>query len=938
MASRARRATAEAASSTPTARRAPTLVSPPIRLNGSLDRVGGDGAVEGWCWSPDEPEVQRRVAVLVDDVEVARIVADQPREDLAAAGIGSGRHAFRVAVPAATMRPGGNSVVALRDIGTGQAIGAPVPVRWQGGGATAPAALTGSLDRVSRDGWVSGWCWFPERPEAHVELAVLVDDTPVGEVVADAFRPDLQQAGIGDGRHGFSFAIPYAVLAERGTLTVRVQERHTGRTLGAPITMRLGRMAAAEERIQDLERQIRLLRGEIDALRRGDAGRDDAQAARALFATVAGFFQDLAEGRESTPGAGGALRRHARFALAVPERPLATICVAATAPFATLHACLQALHAAGLDRAAEVMVLDDGGQGADIALLPAVVGNLRYSFVPGGAGLSAARNDAAAAARGRFVVFVAPEVRLGPHWIAEVAATFDREPEAAIVAGPVLRGDGLLQHAFLSATEDGGLADPAHLATAESAAFGFLRPVDAVAGHALAVRRQALRECGGFSPLFGRFGHAVADLCARLRARGAAVLYQPLARAEWHDRGDGTGDTAPPDLALRDEETLRLRERLHAGWPNPVRFAGHALVIDDALPRPEHDAGSIATFEQMLLLRRLGWHVTFAPLHGVESDQAARDALARNGIAVAAPPQVASVTDHLREAGGQLDLVQIYRYANAALLQERVRALAPQAKLIFATADLHFLRERRRAELAGVAPSTQERTAELRCMRAADATIVTSDYEHALLRGEVDDKRLVLLRWIARPVPPARGFAGRRDICFVGNFRHPPNLDGVRWFVAEVLPRLRERLPGVRLLLAGSGMPPEVAALASDAVEVLGWVPDLADLFGRVRVSVAPLRFGAGFKGKLATSLAHGLPVVGSAISLEGTGLAHGDGVAVADDPDAFAREVARLHEDEQAWQEQSARALERVAALYSPEAAMQVWRDMLGRLGLKAD
>ncbi len=929
MASRARRATAEAAP--PAARPAPTLVSPKVRLNGSLDRVGGDGAIEGWCWSPDEPQVQRRIAVLVDDAEVARIDADQPRTDLAAAGVGSGRHAFRFLLPSAAIRPGANSVVALRDLGTGQAIGAAVPVRWSGGAAASPT-LSGSLDRVSRDGWVSGWCWFPERPEAHVELTVLVDDAPVGSVVADAFRPDLQQAGIGDGRHGFSYALPYASLAERGTLTVAVQDRSTGQMLGAPITMRLGRMAAAEERLQDLERQIRLLRGQIDELRRAEVARDDEPAAHALFATVAAFFQDLAEGRESAPGVTGLLRRHAAFALAVPERPAATICIAATAPFATLHACLRALHDARIDEAADVMVLDDGSAGADVALLPALVGNLRYVFRPD----RADRDEAAASARGGLLVFLAPETRLAPDWLAEVTATFAREPEAAMVGGRLARADGLLQHAFLSATEDGRLADPAHLAPEDATEFGFLRPVDAVAGYAFAVRRQALRDAGGFSTLFARFGHAVADLCARLRARGEVVLYQPLATAQWHGRG-GAHDAAPPDLALTDEETLRLRERLHGGWPHPVRFAGHALVIDDALPRPEHDAGSIATFEQMQLLRRLGWHVTFAPVHDGEPDGAARDTLARRGIEVVAPPRSASVTEYLQAEGARLDLVHIYRYANAAMLQERVRALAPRAKLVFATADLHFLREHRRAELAGLAPPAAERAAELRCMRAADATIVTSDYEHTLLRAEVDAARLVLLRWITRPVPPTHGFAERRDICFVGNFRHPPNLDGVRWFVEHVLPRVRARLPRVRLLLAGSDMPAEIGALASEAIEVLGWVPDLAELFGRVRLSVSPLRFGAGFKGKVATSLAHGLPVVGSSISLEGTGLAHGDGVAIADDPEQFAQAVVRLHEDEAWWQTQSARALERVAALYSPEAAMDVWRDMLGRLGLKA-
>lgn len=928
MASRARRATAAAAPVPAATRAAPTLVSPSIRLNGSLDRVGGDGTIEGWSWSPDEPDVQRRVAVLVDETEVARIAADALRADLVTAGVGSGRHAFRVTLPPAALRPGARSVVALRDVGTGQAIGAPVPVTWGGVGTGAPGTLTGSLDRVSRDGWVSGWCWYPERPQAHVALTVLVDDAPVGNVVADAFRPDLQQAGIGDGRHGFSFALPYAVLAERGTLTVAVQERDGGRTLGAPITMRLGRMAAAEDRIQDLERQIRLLRGEIEALRDGAAAREDEQAARALFGTVSAFFGDLAAGRESTPSLAGMMQRHAPFALTMPERTVATICIAASAPFAAIYACLRAIHEAGIDKAADVMVLDDGSQGGDVAFLPALVGNLRYAFA---VDRQAARNEAAAAARGDLIAFIAPQARLGADWLTEIAGTFAREPEAALVGGRIARPDGLLHHAFLLARPDGTLADPAHLAGAEAAACGFMRPVDAVGGYAFAVRRDAFRAAGGFSPLFTHPGHAVADLCARLRARDAAVLYQPLATALWQGNA-----TAVPDLRMPDEETLRLRERLHDGWPHPVRFAGHALVIDDALPRPEHDAGSIATFEQMVLLRRLGWHVTFAPVHGESAESARAEALARNGIELAAPPAVASVTDYLTTEGERLDLVHIYRYANVAMLQERVRALAPRAKLVFATADLHFLRESRRAELAGVAPSSAERTAELRCMRAADATIVTSDYEHALLRGEVDEARLVLLRWIARPVPPARGFAERRDVCFVGNFRHPPNVDGVRWFAAEVLPRVRKRLPGLRLLLAGSDMPAEITSLASGAIEVLGWVPDLAELFGRVRMSVSPLRFGAGFKGKLATSLAHGLPVVGSSIALEGTGLAHGDGVAVADTPDAFAREMVRLHDDAAWWQAQSARALDRVAALYSPEAATDVWRDMLQRLGLE--
>jgi glycosyltransferase involved in cell wall biosynthesis len=927
---------------------APRAVAPPpaaLRLNGSLDRVDPDGTLEGWCWSPDAPEEPRTLAVLIDGREVARLVADRERPDLAAAGLGNGRHAFRHRLEPSALVPGASVVVSLREVASGQRIGAPASVTWRVAMPAAPPealpALQGHLDRVSRDGWVSGWCWYPERPDVHVELDVLVDDVRVGSVRAESYRPDLQQAGIGDGTHGFAYALPYSALADRGTLTVAVQERGSGRALSEPIVMRLGRMAAAEERIHALERTIRLLRGQIEELQRGDTRREEERAARALFATVAAFFQNLAEGRPAASMSGALDELAARLpplALALPEAPRASFLLAAVADVDTVHRCLASLHEAALDAAAEVILVGDG-RDPRVALLPAVVRNLRYVHATE-AGLIGALSAAARDARGALLVFLVPEARPGARWLDEVAATFAAEPECAAAGGPLVRGDGLLQHAGLFASADGTLRDPGRLAPADAPEHGFLRRVDALGGYLFAVRREAFHTAGGFGGLYSRLGHAAADLCARLRAGGASVFHQPLATALWIEGGEAS-EAEPPDLALGDEETLRLRERLrHEGWPAPAnaaRFAGHALVIDDDLPHRARDAGSVIAFEQMQLLRRLNYRVTCAPVHAPTLGEAARDDLARHGIEVAAPPHWASVTEYLREAGEWLDLVLIHRYPNAAMFAERVRELAPRAKLVLAVEDLHFLREARRAALGGGTVPPAAREAELRAIRAADATIVRSDHEQDLLRGEVDPKRLTLLRWIAMPRPPRTGFAERRDICFVGNFRHPPNVDGVTWFVAEVLPLLRAELPELRLLLAGSDMPAAVRDLAGEGVDVLGWVEDLAALFGRMRLSVAPLRFGAGFKGKVAASLAHGLPVVGSAISLEGTGLSSGDGVAVADSPDEFARAILHLHEDEALWREQSARALERVGALYSPDAALQTFSTMLQRLGLPA-
>ena len=947
----------------------PAAAAPPhlagrtlARLAGGLDRVDPDGTLEGWCWSPDEPKIQRAVAVLIDGIEAARLMSDQSRGDLVATGVSDGRHGFRFRLDLGRMAPGQRVSMTLRDLRTGQQVGGTIEVQWPG---AAPAAnepgappdqlpmLSGHLDRVSRDGWVSGWCWYPDQPAAHVDLMVLVDDERVGTVRADAFRPDLQQAGIGDGTHGFSMALPYAVLSDKATLRVSVQEAGTGRNLSDPVTVRFGRMAAAEDRINELERELRLLRGQIDELAHLGEARDEQRAARDLFTTVAEFFTDLAKGgagrgtaRElGAAGLSSALEdvaaRYAPVTLALPDRLVATVVVAATAGFDPIYRCLAALHEAGIDRTAEIVLLDDGGpgagQGGSAALLPTVVRNLRYVRLTDGSGLIAGRNEIARASRAPFVAFLAPQARVLPGWLDEIETTFAREPEAGAVGSRMARDDGLIHHAFLLATEDGGLHDPAHLTPFEAAEHRFLRRADALPGQAFAVRRQVLLGIGGFSPLFRRFGHATADLCVRLRATGWTVLYQPLSTVAWPVHGVPDTDGEPPDLRLQDEDTLRLGTRLqHEGWPAgraTARFAGHALVIDDDLPRPDRDAGSIATFEQLLLLRRLGWHVTFCPVHALTLDRTAADLLARHGVQVVGPPDYGSVTQYLQAHGAELGIVHIYRHANVAMLLDRVRDLAPDARVIFATADLHFLREQRRAELAGTTLPEAAREEELRCMHAADATIITSDYELGLLRRDVPPEKLVLLRWIERPRPLAYPFSERHDICFIGNYKHPPNLDGVEWFLSEVFPLVRRKLPGVRLKLAGSGMPASLRDFADDGVEILGWVEDLADLFGTMRLSVAPLRFGAGFKGKVATSLAYGLPVVGSSISLEGTGLGNGDGVLVADEPEAFAAAVVRLHEDAELWQAQVARGLERIAALYSPDAALEIWKRMLLRL-----
>jgi glycosyltransferase involved in cell wall biosynthesis len=139
-------------------------------------------------------------------------------------------------------------------------------------------------------------------------------------------------------------------------------------------------------------------------------------------------------------------------------------------------------------------------------------------------------------------------------------------------------------------------------------------------------------------------------------------------------------------------------------------------------------------------------------------------------------------------------------------------------------------------------------------------------------------------------------------VCFLGGYRHPPNIDAVRYFVAEIFPLLRRADPKMRFIIAGANPSREVLELAGEAIEVTGMIDDLRDLFDRSRVFVCPLRVGAGVKGKVMSALSYGLPIVATPIGVEGAQLIEDEHVLVADTPAAFARKTLKLYRDQATW------------------------------------
>ena len=326
-------------------------------------------------------------------------------------------------------------------------------------------------------------------------------------------------------------------------------------------------------------------------------------------------------------------------------------------------------------------------------------------------------------------------------------------------------------------------------------------------------------------------------------------------------------------------------------------------------------------------MQSMGCKVTFVA-DNLEYREPYVGALREEGVEVLHWPFTRSIEGYIEDHGREFDVIVLSRYYVAVKYIDCARRHAPQALLVLDTHDLHYLRTRRLAELESSRALAQSAQAiyeqEIDCIRRMDVTWVVSPVEREVLAREVPQARVVVATNIHFPADDVPPFASREGIVFVGGYRHPPNVDAALFYAREVAPHLRELLPGVASYLIGSNPPQVLRELSGPGVEFVGFVPDIDPWFRRCRLSVSPLRYGAGVKGKINHSMSFGLPVVATTPSVEGMYLVDGEEILVADDPRAFAEAIARLYRDEALWNRRSRAGLDNVRRHFSPQAAQR--------------
>ena len=869
--------------------------------------------VEGWAYSPENPTSRARVEIWAGDRFLAVGLAHLFRSDLASAQISDGCCAFEIPVPD-NLEQGVVYPLSVRVAGTDLFLpGGPIEYSVpQSRAKGVIAAIEGSAVR----------CEIVSPTIDPIDVDLSIDGVTAGHhriAGGDAGR-----------RHAFMSQLPLSVLDGRVAWLSLIDARSGERI--ADSALQLPAVSTPEDALRRYARSFPAFMSSVAALRHASLRLRFALAGQAGTALSAEACRQIERAYDAVL-MGFTSNDAPRPPLAFPDvaAPVVSVVIPVHNKFEVTYNCLASLLLAPNRASFEVIIVDDGSRDRTVDLA-SVVSGLTVLRNDVSIGFVRRCNRGAAAMRGQYLVLLNNDTEVCAAWLDELLSVFAANPDAGLVGSKLLYPNGRLQEAggiifrdqCWNYGRDGNPHDPR---------YNYTREADYISGAAIMLPRTIWRELEGFAEVFAPAYYEDADLAMRIRQSGRKVFYAPFSQVI-HFEGQSNGVSTSHGIKryqVINEKTFRSRWATElvrrpmapdvAAALNPQTLF-RVLAIDSAVPQPDRSAGGYAAVQEIRLLQSLGAQVTFIPENLAYLGNYTED-LQRSGVECLYAPFCTSILDFIAERGHEFDVIYITRYQVAARYIAAIRAAAPKAKVVFCNADLHFLREIRAAIVddspEAMSAALDTRDAELALVRKVDVTLSYSDAEAAvILSHNLGSSRVMRCPWVVETKGSRAAFADRSDIAFLGGFGHPPNLDAVEFFITSVMPRLREILPGVRFRIYGAEVPDSLKKRATDDIVLHGYVADVAEVYDTCRVFVAPLRSGAGIKGKVIGALAAGLPIVLSPVAAEGTGVAHDREAIVAETVQEWVAGICALYSDEARWAAMSENATRFARSQYS--------------------
>lgn len=633
------------------------------------------------------------------------------------------------------------------------------------------------------------------------------------------------------------------------------------------------------------------------------------------------------------------------------KTPMVSIIISTYGQVDLTLACLKSIMEHLPSSSLEILLVDDAYPGTENIDQLAEIECVTFIRNKRNLGFLLSCNHAATLARGRYIYMLNNDTELCPGAIDTLVALLETRPDIGMVGSKLLYPDGTLQEAGSILWSDASGWNFGRNGDAARPEFNYLRQVDYCSGASVMIARALFDELGGFDPMLAPAYYEDADLALRLHARGLKVMYEPRSIVIHHEGKSHGTDLKVGVKAHQVVNQARIvelwgsvLERDHFSGPDSLmrardygRTRKTILIMDHYCPEPDRDAGSRSSLGIIESLVRADWIVKFWP-HNRAYSPVYTVALEQMGVEVLDHRWPGDLAAWLQDNGAMLDHVLINRPHIAADVLPTITA-ATKAVVSFYGHDLHFARLRRQANRAEpeqaselLAEANRWEAIERQVWRRVDLVLYPSEDEAVAVRQMAPRALARSIVPFTFDVSPARDLPpAERSILFVAGFAHPPNADAARFLIRDILPQLEREIGPVNVVLAGSHPTDAVRALAGPRVKVTGWISEeaLAELYQQMRVSIVPLRYGAGVKGKVVEALSRGLPLVTTTTGAQG--IPDLDTIVpVQDEVPALADALRLLLTDDEAWIRQSQAQTAFALARFSAEAMQASVLDVL--------
>ncbi len=651
--------------------------------------------------------------------------------------------------------------------------------------------------------------------------------------------------------------------------------------------------------------------------------------------------------RTSTPAFEPDEIENLRLSLPTSDEPLVSVLIPVYNQLEYTLKCLQSIAEHKPEVAFEVVVADDCSTDATQQVLARING-LRVVRNPENLKFLLSCNRAVDFCRGKYVFLLNNDTVVSEGWLDTLMDVFETRPDAGLVGSKLVYPDGRLQEAGGIVWQDGSAWNFGRLQDAEAAEFNYVRETDYISGAAIMFPRELFLELGKFDECLAPAYYEDTDLAFRVRQAGRKVYYQPssvVVHFEGISHGtDETDGLKKYQVANHEKFAAKWSDVLAGHYPNAqavfvarerAQEKTTILVIDHYVPHFDKDAGSRSTFLYLKLLCQAGCNVKFIG-DNFYRHEPYTSALQQMGIEVLYGDYYSKHWKNwLEENSRYIDVIYLMRPHIAEAYIDTINALPDRPRTIYFGHDLHYLRLERQALLA----EDSKLQTEADSWREKEFTLfdkVDVIYYPSVVEVDEIKKSRPDLPVKAIPLYPFETFRdddvtveNRSGMLFVGGFNHPPNADGLTWFIESVLPRIVTAIPDICLNVVGSNMPKEISALDSEHVRVHGYLTDeeLENLYQSVQLSVVPLRFGAGIKGKVLEAMDHGVPVVTTQVGAEGIPDSE-DCLVIEDESGAMADAIINVYNNRDLLNAHASQARATLHQSFSTQAVLEIIAD----------